>query len=186
MNALQKKPVLLATTSLFCIPYKLEIQKSHYNSLRPNPLLVVTSSLFCIPILSLYLNDEATFYKYLDEMILILIISVFSICRWSNPKKAFRILDVKMARIGFIYFHIQLMKMKPKLYVLLSCICGGGLYQLSRISRKKWNFRYWYVFHFLFHIFAIYTMTKIYYKQPFFYDISQKKNISLIQHGSTK
>ena len=145
------------------------------NPLKPNPLLVATSSLFCLPVLSLFLNDYSSFYNHFNEMIMIFTISLLSICRWANPIPLFQKMDSKMAKFIFFYFHIQMYQKRSKLKAILSFVFVGTLYKMSKLSRKPPNnVSHWYVYHFLFHIASICSSVKLYY-QISFCDMFPKK-----------
>lgn len=138
------------------------------NHLKPNHLLVLSSSLFCVPMLSVFLNDKDTFQKNKKELFFLIAVSIASIVRWGNPCVFTRKLDKYLANITFFYFHTMFCLHRSPLHGLLSACLTGTLFQLSRLSRKKWSFKYWYIFHVSFHILANYNMTKLYYKTPFF------------------
>ena len=147
------------------------------NPLKPNHILVATSSLFCIPSLSLFLNDYSSFYNNFNEMIMIFTISLLSICRWANPISLFRKMDSKIAKLIFFYFHIQMYQKRSKLKAILSFVFVGSLYKMSKRCRKIHKVAHWYVYHFLFHIAAIYSCVKLYYQLSFCDMFPKKKYI---------
>lgn len=138
------------------------------NHLKPNHLLVMSSSLFCVPMLSAFLNDKETFQKNKKELVFLSALSVASIVRWGNPCAFTRKLDKYLANISFFYFHTMFSLNRSPLYGLASACLTGTLFQLSRLSRKKWSFKYWYLFHVSFHVFTAAFVTKLYFKTNLF------------------
>jgi len=134
--------------------------------LKPNYLLVTSSSLFCLPVISLYLKNETMFYHHFNEMLFLSILSFFSILRWGIPCYVFRKVDQGLAKICFCYYSIQstqIRKESPlKNGILVACVYS--LFLSSKYSRKHF-FKYWYVFHFFFHILSISLITTLYYNQ---------------------
>lgn len=135
--------------------------------LKPNFILVGSSSLFSLPVISLYLKDETMFYQHYNEMLLLSTLSFFSILRWGMPCYIFRKIDQGLAKICFIYYAINANKHKSKYspFIIRMLIVNVYiLFLLSKYTRKRF-FKYWYIFHFLFHILSISMITTLYYNQ---------------------
>jgi hypothetical protein len=134
--------------------------------LKPNFVLVASSSLFCVPIISLYLKNETMFYQHFNEMLLLSTVSFFSILRWGMPCYIFRKLDQGLAKICFCYYSIQSTQIRKEspLKNGILVVCVYSLFLSSKYSRKHF-FKYWYVFHFFFHILSISLIMTLYYNQ---------------------
>ena len=132
--------------------------------------MVGSSSLFLLPVISLYLKDETMFYQRYSEMLLLSTLSFFSILRWGMPCYIFRKIDQGLAKICFIYFiyyTINANKDKNKyspFIIRMLIVSVYILFLLSKYTRKRF-FKYWYIFHFFFHILSISMITTLYYNQ---------------------
>ena len=135
--------------------------------LKPNFVLVASSSLFCFPVISLYLKNETMFHEHYNEMIFLSIVSFCSILRWGIPCYMFRKLDQGLAKLCFVYYAINANKISSKyspIMIRTLIVSVYTLFLLSKYTRKHF-FKYWYVFHFFFHIMSISLITTLYYNQ---------------------
>ena len=134
--------------------------------LKPNLCLILSSSLFCYPVISVYLKDSSLFYKRKNEMIYLIIVSIFSISRWSVPCYFFRKIDSFLAKGAYVYFLLTFISKKKQNHtsgILIGIIIYFFFY-LSKYSRKRF-FKKWYIFHLIFHLLSCFTITHLYYSQ---------------------
>lgn len=142
----------------------------HQRHLKPNHFLVASSSLICLPAMLLILSapqhthhtQQTHFFSHISFLI---VMSAISICRWADPNPIFRKLDSTFAKSFFIYYSTMTIATKPKKILTLCGISMIALcYQLSRFFRNNYPFKYWYVFHMVYHIMGIYCVTTLFYE----------------------
>ena len=139
----------------------------HQRHLKPNHFLVASSSLICLPAMLLILSaphptQQTHFFGHLCFLI---VMSALSICRWADPNPIFRKLDSTFAKSFFMYYSTMTIATKPKKILTLCCVSMIALcYQLSRFFRNNYPFKYWYVFHMVYHIMGIYCVTTLFYE----------------------
>ena len=134
--------------------------------LKPSPLLVATSSLLCLPSISMIIHKPYhELIKNRRDIIMMFIMSTASICRWGNPNPLTCKLDRFLAKLCFVYFvflHITLNS--NIIYSLLRCFLCVILFKTSRYLRKIHPHSIWILFHMSFHLFIIYfAMNDVYY-----------------------
>ena len=138
----------------------IKIEESHKIK---NPLLIFSSTFFFTPIIFLILDNPLNLIYKKHEVCISLLTCLFSITRWSMPYYIFRKIDQIIAIIAFTYYSIfgfikkedYSMHMKT---VLISVI----FFFLSKITRRIYKFKYWYIFHFLFHLFGFLNLINYY------------------------
>jgi len=143
-------------------PINQLLNKRH---LDPNHCLVVTSSLICLPALLLLLTTPYPLESHFPDIVFLILMSSLSICRWADPNPLFRKCDRNMAKLFFIYYAFYTITTKPNkmitiYYVILIITC----YRVSKFFRQRYAFKYWYIFHMLFHIIGIYCITSFFYE----------------------
>ena len=133
----------------------------------PNHVLLSSSSLFCLPVVFCYLHNYVYFCTHIWEMLFLICVSLFSSGRWGFPCKFTRKTDSLLAKTAFLYFTITTNQQRPctRKAVILPSI-SFFLFRLSRLSRKHFNFQYWYIFHFMFHVCSVMFMLYFYAQQP--------------------
>ena len=127
-----------------------------------NCLLIISSTFFYIPVLIIILfkTSKILFYKY--DIIILLLTTSISILRWSLPYYICKKMDKVMATFSFLYFFLKGFKIYSiKINIMYAIICYL-LFFFSVYSRKKNNFKYWYIFHVLFHFCCSIIIIKYY------------------------
>ena len=139
----------------------------HQRHLKPNHFLVASSSLICLPAMLLILSapQHTQQTHFFGHLCFLIVMSALSICRWADPNPIFRKLDSTFAKSFFVYYSTMTIATKPKKILTLCCVSMIALcYQLSRFFRNNYPFKYWYVFHMVYHIMGIYCVTTLFYE----------------------
>lgn len=143
------------------------ITTSHLN---PSPLLVATSSLICLPALSLILHTPSPdARKYTKDICIMFLMSAASVCRWANPTPFNCALDRTLAKIFFIYFVTTSALVHPNLsHSIFHSVLCVSFFAASRYFRKIRPHPIWRWCHSTFHILCVFFASRDVYRVPFF------------------
>ena len=116
--------------------------------------LIFSSSLFSLILLYIILFKNLSIF--LIEFIIVLTITIVSISRWTYINNFYIwLLDNIVAKLGGIYFFIKgIIYIK---YKFIGLIISTIAYYMFYESNNQYDLKnkLWYIYHFLFHIFAI-------------------------------
>lgn len=142
------------------------ITTSHLN---PSPLLVATSSLICLPALSLILHKPPSeLSHHSKEIALMLVMCAASVCRWAAPTPFNCLLDRTLAILFFVYFSILSASTRSnRLHSIFYSLVCLSLFVASRYFRKFRPHPAWRWFHAAFHVSGVYFISHNAYHLPF-------------------
>ena len=126
--------------------------------LKPSPLLVATSSLLCLPALFMIIHKSYhDLMKYYKTIVSMFIMSSASICRWAIPTPLTCKLDRFLAKLSFGYFVFLHITLNSNIILsLIHCSFCVMLFIASRYFRKQRYNPIWKLFHMSFHLSIVY------------------------------